>query len=309
MLTPGGYSTRRFFVLTPRGSLANMTSSARSFTLLGALVALLIFMTGCAATPNYLAPTGPSYAGDYATSTLSDDRLFSVATWNIKYSDNADVAIRVLQETPEFQNLDALLLQEMDENEVDRMARAMKWNYIYYPASIHPRHQRDFGEAILSPWPITEAQKLLLPHYSPRNGQIRLAVRARLIMPSFQPLVYTIHTETALMAPERRRQQVEALLVDAKATRGPVVIGGDFNTITPWERRTLASMMMQAGFDWATQNAGATVYKWGAGIGLDAIFAREMIVIEAAVIPAAQVSDHQPLWALLTPDSSEGFHR
>ncbi len=279
-----------------------MISIARPFTLLGILAAFLLWLPGCASTPNYLALTGPYYMGDYAPTSRSDDGLFSVVTWNIKYSNNVDAAIRTLQETPELQTLDAVLLQEMDTEEVDRIARAMKWNYIYYPASIHPQHQRDFGEAILSPWPMTEAKKLILPNYSPRNGQIRIAVRVRLQMPMAQPVVYNIHTETAWMSPENRLQQVDFLLADTESVQGQVLIGGDFNTITPWEQRILVGMMAQANFDWATQHAGATVNPFGAQAPMDAIFVRGMTTMDATVIPAEQVSDHQPLWALLATD-------
>src|SRR5260370_42537525 len=64
------------------------------------------------------------------------------------------------------------MLQEMDAPATQRIAAAMGMAYVYYPAGVHPRTHRDFGNAILSRWPITADQKLLLPHLGRlRHGQ------------------------------------------------------------------------------------------------------------------------------------------
>ena len=270
-----------------------------SILILILILILIPLLTGCAVTPNYLALTGPRYVGAYAQAAPQDDGAFRAVTWNIKYSRHIHEALRVLQETPELQQPDAILLQEMDEEGVEAVARALGMNYVYYPASIHARHGRDFGEAILSPWPLTDDRKLLLPHYSPRNGQTRIAIRAWVQTPDRPVLVYNTHTETSLMLPAQRLDQVEAILTDVGANASPVIIGGDFNTITPWEQSALVTVMERAGFVWATKDAGSTVMEMGAGVTMDYLFARGMEPVRAGVVSDVDASDHRPLWAAL----------
>jgi len=101
------------------------------------------------------------------------------------------------------------------------------------------------------------------------------------------------------MTPAQRLDQVRALLADVDADASPVIIGGDFNTITPWEQRVLVENMGEAGFAWVTVEAGPTVTEMGAGVTMDYIFARGMDLAAAGVIPDAEVSDHLPLWVEL----------
>ncbi len=262
---------------------------------------LLLLLAGCATMPNYLDPTGPRYAGTWSTPPQRSGQQVQVVTWNIQYSQDIDRAITTFQQEDALKDADVILLQEMDEEGVEAIARAMRWNYVYYPASIHVRHGRDFGEAILSPWPLTDDAKIILPHYSPRNGQIRIAVRAWVQM-STPLLVYSVHTETSLMTPRQRLDQVHALLADVPDDAQRVVIGGDFNTIPPWEQDALVETMASAGFVWTTRDAGSTLAHLPAQITMDYVFARGLEGMGAGVVQT-EVSDHLPLWATLWPDS------
>ena len=265
------------------------------------ILILLAMLVGCATTPNYLDPTGPRYAGAWATPPQRSGQQVLVVTWNIQYSRDIDRAIVTFQQDDALKHADVILLQEMDVEGVEAIARAMGWNYVYYPASIHVKHGQDFGEAILSPWPLTDDAKIILPHYSPRNGQIRMAVRAWVQMPT-PLLVYSVHTETSLMTPRQRLDQVHALLDDVPQHAKWVIIGGDFNTITSWEQETLVQTMEEAGFVWTTGDAGSTLAHLPAKITMDYIFARGLQGVETGVVQT-EVSDHLPLWVTLQPDS------
>ncbi len=281
------------------GHFAYMTMIRRPlfFLLLLATAAILV---GCASTPNYLAPDGPRYAGSF--SATPDPAAFDghprIVTWNIKYGQNIDGAIETFRSSPALQDADIIFLQEMDAEGVEAFARELNLNYVYYPASVHPNTGRDFGEAVLSPWPLSDDAKIFLPHESLRNGQIRIAVQALVHIPDAPIWAYSVHTETALLPPPRREDQIKALLTNAPDDGRPVVIGGDFNTITPIERHVLLNMMQDAGFAWLTAKAGATVSVQEADIGviMDYIFARGLASHEAGVVQS-QASDHLPLWA------------
>ncbi len=270
-----------------------------SLTLL--VLTATLSLTACSGAPNYLNQDGPRYAGSYSIGAPDYAGSPQVVTWNIKYAKNIDDAIKTFQTSPELQAADVLLLQEMDAKGTDAIARAMKWNYVYYPASVHPKTNRDFGEAILSPWPLTDDAKIILPHASPRNGQIRIAVRASAQTPGAPIVVYSVHTETALMAPTQRQDQVQALLDDVAPDADHVIIGGDFNTVSPIERKALLQMMADADFGWLTEDAGATVKEGGVGVIMDYIFARGYEAQGTGVVDA-DASDHLPLWVKATPE-------
>jgi len=276
-------------------------SFRRYFFLALLALAALLSLVGCSSTPNYLGRDGPRYAGAYSAGPPAYHGSVKVITWNIKFSQDIDGAIKTFRASPELQQADVILLQEMDAEGVEAIARALKLNYVCYPASVHPKTRRDFGEAILSPWPITDDAKIILPHESFLNGQIRIAVRARVQTPGGPLLVYSIHTETALMTPAKRRDQVQALLDDVPDAAGPVIIGGDFNTVSPIEREALLQLMADADFGWLTEEAGATAKEGCVGVIMDYIFGRDFESQEADVVDS-DASDHLPVWMKAAPE-------
>ena len=151
-------------------------------SLFGACAGLLI--AGCAHTVNLLDPATPRFSGEYATpATDSAAGPIRIVTFNIKLARRIDRAIEVLR-SDSLRGADIIALEEMDDAGVDRIARALGLNYVYYPSSIHPSEHRYFGPAVLSRWPIARSWKLLLPHEAAlpppaAHGHRRRAARAR----------------------------------------------------------------------------------------------------------------------------------
>ena len=128
-------------------------------------VGIAVAIAACAQATNLLDPTTPAFSAEYApripdTSTTSSIRIVA---FNIKLSRRIDRAIKVLR-SDSLRDADILALEEMDDSGVDRIARALRLNYVYYPGSIHPTDHRYFGPAVLSRWPIERSWKLFLPH-------------------------------------------------------------------------------------------------------------------------------------------------
>ncbi len=270
-------------------------SVRKRFLLILWMLTVGLSLTGCGATPNYLDESGPRYVGDYGLTPANYAGAPKIITWNIQYARDIDGAIETFQTSPHLQHADVILLQEMDVDGTDAIARALGLNYAYYPASVHVNTNRDFGEAILSPWPLLDDAKIIFPHDSLRNGQIRIAVRAWVQTPGEPFLAYSVHTEMALMSPIHRIDQVEALLDTVPDDARRVVIGGDFNTITPVERMALVDMMADEKLAWLTDGAGATVEEMGVGVIMDYIFARGLTARTRGVVDS-EASDHLPLW-------------
>ena len=154
--------------------------------------------TGCARSVNLLNPDTPRFVGEYATpvvATQAPGATLRVVTFNIKESREIDRAIAVLQ-SDSLRDADIVALQEMNETGVDRIARALKLNYAYYPALIHPVNKGYYGPAILSRWPIERSWKVLLPYEAWGRELRRTATAAVVRVNGLRVLVYSVHLET-----------------------------------------------------------------------------------------------------------------
>jgi endonuclease/exonuclease/phosphatase family metal-dependent hydrolase len=258
---------------------------------------LVVALSACAPTVNLLNPTSPRFEGSYAPSAMVQPASAAiplrVVSFNIKLADRIGPAIEVLQSEP-LRNADVISLQEMDEAGVERIARALHLNYVYYPGSIHPARQRYFGPAILTRWPIQESRKLILPHEGWGRHQRRNATAATINVRGSCLRVYAVHLETQLKAsPKDREDQADVILGDAATTSCPAVIAGDFNS------KGIGRYFQKMGFGWPTEHVGRTIsiFSW------DHIFVRGAVLPDSAAAGKVRevrgASDHFPIWASL----------
>jgi endonuclease/exonuclease/phosphatase family metal-dependent hydrolase len=260
-----------------------------------ALVACLALgCSGCELAQNYLDPNGPRYSGEYADPDQAQQGSeLEVVTFNIKFAEQSDVAAEELGADPQLSGADVVLLQEMDAPGTDAIARHLHMNYVYYPGSVHT-NGRDFGNAVLSRWPIISDKKLILPHRNPKDGRIRIAVQATIASPRGDISAYSVHNETPWLGPRGRLEQVQAVLDDASASTSSVIAAGDFNTLDPGSVDETVALFRQAGFDWASSDVGATAGMFT----LDHIFVRRLAALGAGSV-GTKASDHRPSWAVV----------
>jgi len=268
-----------------------------------ALLASAVLLAGCATAVNYLDPSGPVYMGRYAASdslashrTPSDGHL-RVVSFNIAFAVHIDRALAVLKETESLRDFDVLTLQEMDAPGVERIARELGLHYVYFPSGIHPKKDRDFGCAILSPWPLEEPRKILLPHGARGSGLRRVAVVATVIRGPDRFRCYTVHLSAPLsISGSSRREQAHAMIADAAQSPDPVVIAGDFNSYD------VGHEFAEAGFEWLTRDTGPTVERFLLDFRYDHVFARDASGKPArgtagVVRDNRDASDHKAIWA------------
>ena len=276
---------------------------------------LLVWIAACVGLrPNDLSggathALGPGFVGQLAPGQPDFDGRVKVVSYNISFGQEIDLAARELAELEELRDADIILLQEMDETGTAQIAHTLGYNFVYYPASIHNHHDRYFGNAILSRWPIADHGRIVLPHRSPKDGQQRIAVQATVIVDGLGVLVYSVHTETAWLSAGKRADQV-ASLVDSIGTKHPhVIVGGDFNTLTPGAVKDLERRFEAAGLERASGGAGPTVRFESLGLTLDHIFVRGMTVLATGTAQEVASSDHLPVWVVLHPEVSVAIHR
>ena len=250
---------------------------------------------------NFTGRNSPRYTGAHApVPALANHRRFKVISWNIKFAARINNALEEFQRVPALQDADLILLQEMDDEGVARIARRLNYNYVYYPASIHNRTGRPFGNAILASWPIEESFKLLLPHASPTNGQRRIAAGAVLRVGQQRLAAYSVHTETPVLSHARRAEQIAELSRRVRRAMAEcVIVGGDFNTFSPRSTRTLRATMTSAGLAPVFDGRPPTVRTPLASFKLDHLFIRGARPLTSGIWPGTSASDHYPLWVML----------
>ena len=253
----------------------------------------------CKTAQPYPEPAGPLYTGSFAgpapAAGLGLPRPLRVVTFNIEYALRVDRAVAALRTHPRLKDVDILALQEMDAPGTEAIARGLGLNYAYCPGSVHPKYHRDVGNAILSPWPITDVVKVALPHRSRILGQSRVAVGATLDVAGRRFRVYSLHLGSPFGAsPGQRRDQIDVVLREAEGSPDPVVIAGDFNS------SALGKRLLAKGYAWPTQYAGASTR----GLSFDHVFLRGLRVTETSAGVASDVkdaSDHRPVWVEVLP--------
>jgi endonuclease/exonuclease/phosphatase family metal-dependent hydrolase len=219
-----------------------------------------------------------------------------VVTFNLRWGREVARAVDLFSRPGPLRGADLIVLQEMDQPGTERLARALGLGYVYVPSAFHPVPKQDFGVALLSPWPLEEPRKLLLPHQSRFRRLRRSAAVATLLSPLGPVRVYAVHLETATGASGRaRREQVRVVLADAESWAGPVIVAGDFNG------RGGARELAREGFSWPTEEVKNTLGPFD----VDHVLARGLCPAGQGAAAAAEdetgASDHDPVWAVLTP--------
>jgi len=261
----------------------------------GSFAAILMF--GYSTTRlNYTDPAGPRYAGGAvstvpAAAEVTPARL-RVVTMNVEYGLRVDSAIAVLTEDSAVRNADVVLLQEMDERGTARIASVLGAQYVYYPSHVSPVAGRDFGNAILSRWPIVADEKLVLPHAGYLRRTRRSAVEATLQVGSDRIRVYNVHFAMMTeLVPWARVEQVRTVLADASRSPDPVIVGGDLNS------HGLGGLFAEQGFSWPTRNQPPTHLVWS----FDHLFLRGLRLAGGSATGVVEnvrgASDHKPVWA------------
>jgi endonuclease/exonuclease/phosphatase family metal-dependent hydrolase len=257
---------------------------------------MFLFAIQAYTAKNYSDPNYPFYSGNYAAETPKPVEALTVVSYNIWFAENIDQALAELKEIRSQKELDIVLLQEMDETGTERIARELQLNYVYFPAAIEPTYNKNFGNAILSRWPIVDSRKLILPHKSLSNRMNRIATRAIVRIHDTDILVYSLHTESIFTLPQFREDQYTAVLEDIGPEDHLVIVGGDFNSFTEADVSKIEEDYRQAGFMKVSEASGYTMAKYGIEFSSDHIFAKGFVLEEAGKLEGATASDHLPIW-------------
>lgn len=219
---------------------------------------------------------------------------------------------------------DLIALQEADKGTkraggvhvTEELARALKMNYVHSPMilprgrppqakrwyldfeeSLEINERGETGVAFLSRAPLREAERLDLPSEG-CAWRPRLALSASLPFGEQLLRAFNLHIDPHGNV-ERRLLQHKAVLarIEKLPSDEPVIILGDFNTLTREARKQTRALLEENGFKTPMPSGAST---WRAGLvrlHTDWIFARGARVTRWGIARQRGVSDHWPVWA------------
>ncbi len=275
-----------------------------------AAILCLIALAGCGLKTGYAPTKVTVHRGAAATPAPAPVDSIRVVSWNIQFGEDVVKAIAEIRANPDLLAADIILLQEMGPGGVRHMAEELGMHHIYGAAAVHPHHKKLFGNAVLSRWPIINDQVLILPHETILTGHRRIAVAADIDLGGRTVRAISIHTATVVMNQDNRIDQAKAVRDTLGGFEGPVILGGDFNTISEYEGTLLRQVMRRLRLKPVRLPPGPTIankYKKvpGSVPVLDHIFCKEFVPGLRGIASETLASDHYPIWAVLAVPQPE----
>jgi endonuclease/exonuclease/phosphatase family metal-dependent hydrolase len=259
-----------------------------------------------------LLETGNAPKARGATTTPATAEI-KIVTYNMRWRGGEELRAitRLLRDDPFLGGADIVGLQEVDRRRkrsgsVDaarQMAEELGLNFAWAaaPNDGTRRGDREAGEdetgvAILSPHPLSDVTRLVLPHPGP-NCQRRAALGATVRIGDRSLRVYSVHAETRIPV-GRKVEQWRAILDDLKshAEVSRVVVLGDFNTIKEKDVNAARKLFTDAGFATPFGDDEMTWETFIVALKLDWLWLRGLQPTAHGIRRSVTYSDHFPLW-------------
>jgi len=234
-----------------------------------------------------------------------------IVTYNIRYRCGEDLnqLVELFRKDPEIGNAAVLGLQEVDRNKkrtgksntAKTIAEALGFNYAWAaPPTASPGDEEETGVAIMSPFPVSDVRRIVLPHEGPnRRRRVALAATVRIYGKDFR--VYSMHGETRI-AMDKKVEQMNTLIQDLKRfpENMPVILVGDFNTWEGSAEGKTLKLFRDAGLytPFGSQSTfRARVLFVPIEFRLDWVWLRGVQAVTYGIDKKVSLSDHYPLWA------------
>ncbi len=234
-----------------------------------------------------------------------------IVSYNIRYRAGEDLnkLLKLFREDPEIGNAVLLGLQEVDRNRKRTghantariIADSLGFNYAWAaPPPAKPDDEEETGVAIMSPFPISDIRRMVLPHHGPnQRRRVALGATVRIYGKDFR--VYSMHGETRI-AMNKKVEQMNTLIQDLKRfpENIPVILVGDLNTWESSAERKTIKLFSDAGLHtpFGSQSTfRARVLFVPIEFRLDWVWLRGVQVLTYGIDKKISLSDHYPLWA------------
>ncbi len=224
-------------------------------------------------------------------------------SYNIEFSEKTEQSLADLAADPRLHRPDILMLQEMNAEGAEFLARRLGMNYYYHPSFISPHHGQLFGNAVLSPWPLSNPRNVVLPHANPGTENRRSALAVDVQVGQHKVRAVSVHLATLVVDLEGRVEQLEVVRDSLLQETGPMIVGGDFNSGTQWEVVLFSRVLREDGFREAPlplerTAKGGPLDMVGYHLKLDHFFYKNVSFVSAGISSGTSASDHFPVWSV-----------
>jgi endonuclease/exonuclease/phosphatase family metal-dependent hydrolase len=234
-----------------------------------------------------------------------------VVSYNIRWRDGDDLRklVQLLKSDAALGQAAIIGLQEVDRdkkrthntNTARQIAEALGMYYAWAaPPSTRSEPEEETGVEILSPYPLSEVRRILLPVEGPK-GRRRVALGATLKIGPTNVRVYSVHAETRISV-EQKTQQLRAVLDDLAQypKTQPAIVLGDFNTWQLDAPRAITKLFFAAEFNTPFTNDQNTFFRKiiidTFELKLDWLWLRALRPGSYGIERRIELSDHWPLW-------------
>ena len=250
---------------------------------------------------------------DELTSASQTPTDLKIISYNIRWRGGEELRelIKIFRDHERMGNAGILGLQEVDRNKrrtkkdntVRIMADLLGMHYAWTAPPVAKQNDEEAtGVAILSPYPLSDIQRIVLPHEGP-GGRRRIALGATVTVKDLAIRFYSVHSETRISV-ERKLEQMQAVLKDlANYPKSmPAVVLGDLNTwqgsAVPKTRKLFTNEDFLTPFD-----DQPTFYRrilfYPLKLKLDWIWLRNLEVLNSGIEKNISLSDHWPMWCVV----------
>lgn len=244
-----------------------------------------------------------------AVAAAGVQRELKIVSYNMRWRGGEELRaiIRSLREDAEIGGAGLIGLQEVDRGrkrsgEINTARLIADELGMYYAWAAPPRAAADeeredeTGVAILSAYPLTDIERIVLPHPGPGERR-RVALGATVELDKLKLRVYCLHAETRIRIEQKIAQQRAVL--DALAARPSLeraVVLGDFNT---WEAEAASEtekLFNATNFSTPFKADQATWKTLLIELRLDWLWLRNLQPTAHGIARHIKLSDHWPLW-------------
>ena len=240
-------------------------------------------------------------------------REISVVTYNIRWRTGAE--LEQIASWIKRRGASLIALQEVDRSKPrtgnKNNARALAESTgMYYAWAAPPSRpgslEEETGVEILSPYPLSDVTRLVLPHKGP-GGRSRVALGATIAFRKTKIRVYAVHSETRIPVADKL-DQFRAVLDDLarQPKTMPAIVMGDFNS---WEpdavsgvRKLFSEQQFATPFPDGETTFSRSAVLFDVKLKLDWIWLRGFTAKDHGIDRSVSVSDHFPLWTVVSEE-------
>ena len=238
-----------------------------------------------------------------------------VATYNVHFGLDTKAISEVFKKNKNLSQADIIFFQEIEHHHAEAMPRAeaiakeLGMHFSYAPA----RPVKDLGThgiATFSRYPLDDNKILKLPKYNMVfHSYQRIALISTAVIAGKRVTLCNIHLDSRLNPTQRIAQLDFALQRLIKNHPGPIIFGGDLNTIPMLlagkmvpvfyanQFKLIHEHMSDRGFVYSCEKKRYTMKKGLLRMSLDHIYTNTLPIVSSGVEQKVFASDHKPLWA------------